>query len=125
MEKAIAPSFLACRALAPCETIYAHAQDDHRPDGECAFRYREALDQGVRSAPLVIDILARQKDPRTPPLVLPPRAALRRACDGMSLSPTPLGDGVSSVEWGATQENRPPQGAFTLDKVDEFLMLKH
>jgi hypothetical protein len=35
---------------------------------------REALDQGVHSAPVVINILARRRDPSPPPLLLTPTA---------------------------------------------------
>jgi hypothetical protein len=35
---------------------------------------REAVDQGVHSAPVVINILARRRDPTPPPLLLTPTA---------------------------------------------------
>ena len=44
---------------------------------------REALEQGVHSAPVVINILARQRDPSPPPLLLTP-AALRLTHEPMA-----------------------------------------
>jgi hypothetical protein len=46
--------------------------DDGLPAVEAACR--EALDQGVFSAPVVINILARRRDPIPPPLLLTPTA---------------------------------------------------
>ena len=52
--------------------ILSCVREDGLPAVEAACR--EALDQGVHSAPVVINILARRRDPSPPPLLLTPTA---------------------------------------------------
>lgn len=52
--------------------ILSCVREDGLPAVEAACR--EALEQGVHSAPVVINILARRRDPSPPPLLLTPTA---------------------------------------------------
>jgi hypothetical protein len=62
---------------------------------------REAIDRGVRSAPVILGMLARPRDPTPPLLLLPPTA--RR------LIHEPVADGASDllVLWDHASPRRP------------------